>query len=74
MRTKQRQNNYSETARESVRRDFSQQIYRQKPVNRVGNIDQRRIIYISEHSGYFKFRSCILGKLVKLISYYNSIK
>lgn len=69
MRVK-RKTDYSEISRRSVRSDFKpynrtpkgRQTQKQPQINAV-----RRIAFVNENSGYYKYRNLILGKQVRLI-------
>lgn len=70
---------YAEISRRSIQRDFQRPAYRQY----VGKHDtvsekheqneppkenaERRIIFVCEQSSYYKYRSYIVGKLVRLV-------
>lgn len=59
MRTKKI--DYSEISRRSIKRDFSQ--VKNKPESN----SERRVSFVCENSGYYKYKSFILGKLVRII-------
>lgn len=72
MRTKKRQPDYGAISRSSVKRDF-QRVQRYPAEEKRPEIEdlpkinaERRIIHISETSGYAKFARYIVGKLVRL--------
>ena len=73
MRTKQRQPDFGEISRRSVKNAFKRlQIYpaeekRQQIENPPEINAERRVLFVGENSGYYKFRSFIVGKLVRLI-------
>ena len=72
MRTKKRQPDYGAISRSSIKKDF-QRVQRYPAEEKRPQIEElpkinaeRRIIHISEVSGYAKFARCIVGKLVRL--------
>lgn len=70
---------YGEISRRSIQRDFQRPAYRQylgkrdtiaeKPQLNAPPQEQaeRRIIFVGEQSSYFKYRTFIIGKLVRLV-------
>lgn len=72
MRTKKRQPDYGAISRSSIKKDF-QRVQRYPAEEKRPQIEElpkinaeRRIIHISEVSGYAKFARYIVGKLVRL--------
>lgn len=72
MRTRKRETDYGAISRSSVKRDF-QMVQRYPAEEKRPQIEElpkinaeRRIIHISEVSGYAKFARYIVGKLVRL--------
>lgn len=74
MRTKKRTTDFGAISRSSVKRDFQKvQTYpkeeKRPEIEDLPKINaERRIIHISETSGYAKFARFIVGKLVRLKS------
>lgn len=72
MRVKKHKPDYRAISRSSINRDFQRvQMYQKEEKRReIENFpqinDERRIIYISETSGYSKFARYIVGRLVRL--------
>lgn len=77
MRTSKKQPDYGAISRASVKRDMKKvqiypteekvpQIEKQPEINA-----ERRIIFVNENSAYFRYRSYIVGKLVRLIERSN---
>lgn len=73
MRTKQRQPDFWAISSRSIKNDFkrvqtypaeekSPQIENQPEINA-----ERRVLFVGKNSGYYKLRSFIVGKLVRLI-------
>ena len=68
-----RKTDYSEISRRSVRSDFKP--YNRTPEREKGRQAQkqpqinaiRRIAFVNENSGYYKYRNLILGKQVRLL-------
>lgn len=73
MRTKQRTLDYGAIPRRSIKNDFRRvQTYPAKEKRpRIENPPEinteRRVLFVSENSSYYKLRSFIVGKLVRLI-------
>lgn len=72
MRTKKKQTDYGAISRSSIKKDF-QRVQRYPTEGKTPQIEElpkinaeRRIIHISEVSGYAKFARYIVGKLVRL--------
>ena len=72
MRTKKRQPDYGAISRSSIKKDF-QRVQRYPTEGKTLQIEElpkinaeRRIIHISDVSGYAKFARYIVGKLVRL--------
>lgn len=72
MRTKKKQTDYGAISRSSIKKDF-QRVQRYPTEEKTPQIEElpkinaeRRIIHISEVSGYAKFARYIVGKLVRL--------
>lgn len=72
MRTKKRQPDYGAISRSSIKKDF-QRVQRYPTEEKTLQIEElpkinaeRRIIHISDVSGYAKFARYIVGKLVRL--------
>lgn len=77
MRTKKRTTDFGAISRQSIKRDF-QRVPKYPTEGKRPEIEdlpkinsERRIIHISETSGYAKFARYIVGKLVRLISKSN---
>lgn len=72
MRTKKRQPDYGAISRSSIKKDFQrvQRCPAEKKCPQIKELPkintERRIIHISEVSGYAKFARYIVGKLVRL--------
>lgn len=73
MRTKKRTPDYGAISRSSIKRDFQriqrcpgrekrQQIENPPEINA-----ERRVLFVGENSSYYKLRSFIVGKLVRLV-------
>lgn len=77
MRTQKKNVDYGAISRRSIQRDFAKQpIYKSEQkrpqIQKQPEINaERRIIFVGENSGYFKFRSYIVGKLVRLLERSN---
>lgn len=72
MRTKKRKPDYGAISRSSIKKDF-QRVQRYPTEEKTPQIEElpkinaeRRIIHISDVSGYAKFARYIVGKLVRL--------
>ena len=72
MRTKKRKPDYGAISRSSIKKDF-QRVQRYPTEGKTPQIEElpkinaeRRIIHISDVSGYAKFARYIVGKLVRL--------
>lgn len=73
MRTKKRQPDYGAISRSSIKKDF-QRVQRYPAEGKrpqIGNPPEinaeRRVLFVGENSGYYKLRSFIVGKLVRLV-------
>lgn len=73
MRIKKRQPDYGAISRASIKRDF-QRVQRYPEREKRPQIEnppeinaERRVLFVGENSGYYKLRSFIVGKLVRLI-------
>lgn len=73
MRTKQRTPDYGAISRRSIQNDFKRvQRYPEKEKRpQIENLPEinaeRRVLFVSENSGYYKLRSFLCGKLVRLV-------
>lgn len=73
MRTKKKDTDYSAISRRSVKRDFKMipTYYRTEKRPQIENSPEisslRRIQLVGEHSSYYKLRSYLVGKLVRLV-------
>lgn len=70
MRVHRNKTTYAEDAQRSVKRDFKQ--YRARHMRPEVNEEpcanaQRRIVFVGENSSYYKYRSYIVGKLIRLV-------
>lgn len=72
MRVKKREPDYGAIARRSVRKDFARVPMHPKGEKRpeIENLPEinaeRRVVFVGENSSYYKLRSFVLGKLVRL--------
>lgn len=73
MRIKKRQPDYGAISRASIKRDF-QRVQRYPEREKRREIEnppeinaEIRVLFVGENSGYYKLRSFIVGKLVRLI-------
>lgn len=71
MRTKKRTPDFGVISRSSIKKDFQRERYpaeeKRPQIEELPKINaERRIIHISEVSGYAKFARYIVGKLVRL--------
>lgn len=73
MRTKKRTPDYGAISRSSIKRDF-QRVQRYPEREKRPQIEnmpeinaERRVLFVGENSGYYKLRSFIVGKLVRLV-------
>ena len=77
MRTKKRTPDYGAISRRSIQNDFKRvqrypkrekrpQIENQPEINA-----ERRVLFVSENSAYYRYRSFFVGKLVRLIKQSN---
>lgn len=77
MRTKKNKTDYGAISRHSIKRDFKiVQTYHEKEkrpeIKKMPEINsQRRILFVGESSSYYKYRSYVVGKLVRLIERSN---
>lgn len=77
MRTKKNNTDYGAISRRSIKRDFKMvQIYHQREKRpKIENLPEinaeRMVLFVGENSSYFKYRSFIVGKLVRLIERSN---
>lgn len=73
MRTKQRTPDYGAISRRSIKKDFRRvQTYPAKEkrpqIEHPPEINtERRVLFVGENSSYYKLRSFIVGKLIRLI-------
>ena len=73
MRTKKRTPDYGAISRQSIKNDFRRaQTYparekRQQIENPPEINSERRVLFVGENSSYYKLRSYLVGKLVRLI-------
>lgn len=73
MRTKQRQPDFGAISSRSIKNDFKRvQTYpaegKRPQIENPPEINaERRVLFVGENSGYYKLRSFIVGKLVRLI-------
>lgn len=73
MRTKQRTPDYGEISRRSIRSDFKrvQRYTRKGKRPEIENPPEpnaeRRVLFVSENSSYYRYRYFFVGKLVRLI-------
>lgn len=73
MRTKKRTPDYGAISRRSIQNDFKRvQRYPEREKRpQIENLPEinaeRRVLLVSENSGYYKLRSFIVGKLVRLV-------
>lgn len=73
MRTKQRTPDYGAISRRSIQNDFKRvQRYPEREKRpQIENLPEinaeRRVLFVGENSGYYKLRSFIVGKLVRLV-------
>lgn len=73
MRTKKRTPDFGAISRASIKRDF-QRIQRYSKEEKRPQIEnppeinaERRVLFVGENSSYYKLRSFIVGKLVRLV-------
>ena len=73
MRTKKRTPDYGAISRASIKRDF-QRVQRYPEREKCQQIEnppeinaERRVLFVGENSSYYKMRSFIVGKLVRLV-------
>lgn len=73
MRTKKRTTDFGAISRASIKRDF-QRVQRYPEREKRQQIEnppeinaERRVLFVSESSSYYKLRSFIVGKLVRLV-------
>ena len=72
MRTKKRTPDYGAISRRSIKRDFQmmQLYHHEEKTPEIENLPeinaQKRILYLSQKSEYFKYCKYIVGKLVRL--------
>ena len=73
MRTRKRISDYGAISRRSIQNDFK---YMQRHTEREKRPQietqpetnaERRVLFVGENSGYYKYRSYIVGKLVRLV-------
>lgn len=75
MRTKNRKLDFSAISRRSMRRDFEmmQSTTREEKRPQSGNLakigDIRRVVSVNDNSSYYKYRSRIEGRLVRLVEH-----
>lgn len=70
MRTRKKNTDFLAVSRRSIKRDFKQYHEREKrpQIENSPEISSvRRIQFVGEHSSYYKLRSYLLGKLVRLV-------
>lgn len=73
MRTKKRTTDYGAISRSSIKRDFQrvqrcpEREKRQQIENPPEINAERRVLFVGENSSYYKLRSFIVGKLVRLV-------
>lgn len=70
MRTRKKNTDFLAVSRRSIKRDFKQYHEREKrpQIENSPEINSvRRIQFVCEHSSYFKLRSYLIGKLVRLV-------
>lgn len=73
MRTKKRTPDFGAISRASIKRDF-QRVQRYPKEGKRPQIEnppeinaERRVLFVGENSSYYKMRSFIVGKLVRLV-------
>lgn len=73
MRTKKRTPDFGAISRASIKRDF-QRVQRYPKEEKRPQIEnppeinaERRVLFVGENSSYYKLRSFIVGKLVRLV-------
>lgn len=77
MRTGKSKTDYGAICRRSVRKDFNlvQTYHPAKKSPQIENLPEinaeRRVLFVGENSSYYKYRSFIVGKLVRLIEKSN---
>lgn len=73
MRTKKRTPDFGAISRASIKRDFQrvQRYPKEKKRPQIENPPEinaeRRVLFVGENSSYYKLRSFIVGKLVRLV-------
>lgn len=77
MRIKKRRPDYGAISRRSIKNDFKR-VQRYPEREKLPQIEnppeinaERRVLFVSENSSYYKLRSFIVGKLVRLIKQSN---
>ena len=77
MRIKKRQPDYGAISRRSIQNDFKrvQRYPERKKRPQIENLPEinaeRRVLFVSENSSYYRYRSFFVGKLVRLIKQSN---
>ncbi len=66
MRLKKRKVDYREISRLSIKRDF-EIMNKKSNADKNSKNEEKRIFFIPDNSSYFKYRSFILGRLVKIV-------
>ena len=72
MRTTKKNRDFGAISRASIKKDFQmiRKYNREEKVPEIEELPQinaeRRVIYISDSSAYYKYARCIVGKLVRL--------
>lgn len=73
MRTKKRTPDYGEIYRQSIKNDFIRvqtcpEREKRKQIENPPEINaERRVLFVGENSSYYKLRSYIVGRLVRLV-------
>lgn len=77
MRTKKRTPDYGAISRRSIQNDFKR-VQRYPEREKLPQIEnppeinaERRVLFVSENSAYYRYRSFLVGKLVRLIKQSN---